>query len=144
MTVKELKVQVATILRQFPEDITLMAMLGKQPEEMEDMEKPPEKKDPSKMTKEEKEKAEAEKDEEERPPAHMQIGAYGYRPGKSSVFNPQTIGLCYRGEDGTEFEKLEITPYGEFTVIPEEIKMHLRNYVPPPPPKKGRKQKPPA
>lgn len=46
--------------------------------------------------------------------------------------------MNYRGDDG-EFEKVEITPYGEFPVIPEEVKMHLRNYVPPPAPpgKKG-------
>lgn len=44
--------------------------------------------------------------------------------------------FTYRGDDG-EFEPLDIVPFSEFPVIPEEIKMHLRNYVPPPPPKKG-------
>ncbi|CAL8109396.1 unnamed protein product [Orchesella dallaii] len=141
-TVKELKIQVATILRQFPEDITLFAMLGKKEEEMIEKEKPKSEEDKKKEEKE-KSRSRGKKDSKNdrkarapsppKPPADMTIGQYGYNPVNASVFKPATIGLTYRGDDG-EFEKLEIDPYGEFPVIPEAIKMHLRNYVPPPPP----------
>ncbi|ODM98720.1 Transcription elongation factor B polypeptide 2 [Orchesella cincta] len=147
-TVKELKIQVATILRQFPEDITLFAMLGKKEEEMMDKEKPKSEDDKKKEEKERSRsrgKKDTKKGKKERapsppkPPADMTIGQYGYTPVNASIFKPAIMGLSYRGDDG-EFEKLDITPFGEFPVIPEAIKMHLRNYVPPPPPPPKNKQ----
>jgi len=135
-TIKELKVQVATILRQFAEDITLFSTLGKEPEEMEEIQKPEVKKQEGSRGRSRDAKKEKTERRESPPkgPVHKTLSSYGYNPATANIFNPAVIGLAYRGDDGVEFEKLDITPYSQFPVIPEEIKMHLRNYVPPPPP----------
>lgn len=100
-TVKELKIQIATILRQFPEDITLWAMLGKKEEEMEEMEKP--KKEEKKKEDRSSSRGRGAKDKKAersasppKPPGPMTIAGYGYGPRTASIFSPGTIGLSYR------------------------------------------------
>lgn len=100
-TVKELKIQVSTIIRQFPEDIALFAMLGKKEEEMEEKEK--EKKEEEKKDEKSGSRgrgANKEKVEQSysppKPPGDMTVGKYGYNPRTASVFSPATIGLAYR------------------------------------------------
>jgi len=143
-TIKDLKIQVATIIRQFAEDITLFSMLGKEPEEMEEIAKPDEDKKKQEGSRGRGKDAKKEKTERrESPPkgpVHKTLSSYGYNSTTANLFMPAVIGISYRGDDGTEFEKLDITPYSQFPVIPEEIKMHLRNYVPPPPPPAPKKK----
>lgn len=110
----------ATILRQFAEDITLYSTIGKKgEEEMLEREKPKKEADPKKKEEpkgkrrssgssrggrksKDKEKEKPEKKDKEKesnsnkPPADLRLVDYGYGPKTGSIFKPAVIGLAYR------------------------------------------------